>query len=138
MQRQETQSERTNADGCNGTDHPAVDRAGSPTPNGKRNAVHGTKQCDGRHRRGDELDDDVWDVGQHRVRDVACEADCGRADQEPPEEPDRPAVVRLGDPGWSSVATPACEVVRRVISDEKSLRLHRDLYPAFLGLASED
>lgn len=59
--------------------------------------MHRSEECDRRRTGSTDLDDDVWDVGQHGVRDVADEADQSGPDQEAPEEPDSPAVIPLGD-----------------------------------------
>ena len=97
-QGQEAHRERAYADGRNSADRPAVNPAGRSRTDSEGDAVHGGEQCDGRDSGGTDLDDDPWQVRQHRVCDVADEADRGRADQQAPEEPDRPAVVPLRDP----------------------------------------
>jgi hypothetical protein len=51
----------------------------------------------GGHSGGTDLDDDAWEVRQHRMRDIADEADHGRADQETPEEANGPAVFLRRD-----------------------------------------
>jgi hypothetical protein len=80
-------------DGGNRGYGPAVNPAGGSGTDGEGDAVHGGEESDGRHSSGTDLYDDAWDVGQHRVRDIADEADRGRADQEVPEEPDSTVVV---------------------------------------------
>jgi hypothetical protein len=48
--------------------------------------VHGGQASDGRHGGGTDLDDDVRNVRQHRMGDVASETHQSGTDQEAPEE----------------------------------------------------
>jgi hypothetical protein len=48
--------------------------------------VHSGQDSDGWHGSGTDLDNEGWDVGQHRMGDVADEAHQGGPDQEGPEE----------------------------------------------------
>jgi hypothetical protein len=96
-QRQEAQSERSDADGCNSTDRPAVNPAGCSCTDCEGDAVHGSQERDGSRSGSTDLDDDGWKARQDRVHHISHEADRRRTDQEAPEEADRPAVVPLGD-----------------------------------------
>jgi hypothetical protein len=72
-QRQKTDGERAYTDGRNGTDRPAIDPAGSPSPNGERDAVYGGQESNRWHCGGTDLDDYVGDVREDGMGDVADE-----------------------------------------------------------------
>ena len=81
----EAEHECARTDDCNRRDSPAVNPAGRSGTDGEGDAVDGGEKDDGRHSGGTNLDDDARDVRQHRMRDVADQADRGRTDQEAPE-----------------------------------------------------
>jgi len=102
----EAHHECSQTDECRRGNRPKVNPARAPCPDGEGDAVHGGEEGDGRHCGGTDLDGDARKVWEHRMRDVAEQADRGRPDQKAPEEADSTMVVPAGDPQSASSSLP--------------------------------